>query len=574
MTYPKSNPVNKHDLIKSLDVSLSRLLPSLSPKEIIEEASNALKAPKAYVNKLSTIYTYDDAPSVPKPMNPKLPILGFCSLSSIGLASSFHPTLEGMTTCMMGVKRADGKYRQRLQEKDKINSGGFAFMCKQLRDNQQSAFFLCPKTKRGGFIVAMDDTTDGCDYAVYCLVASIDDLGRVLNQGRNGSNNNPVQAEAEMGTWNPEGPSNDTEEWKPSTPPEDDRGSNNEWKPSTPPDDNEWRPSTPKDDNQWKPSTPPDDNQWKPSTPPDDNQWKPSTPPDSSDNVWRPSTPPDDNDGDANPFSSDNVWRPSTPPEDDNNQFFSPNTDFDGATNDFAQNNDFEGDNGDGTFHTDSGAAAADKFYSGLNRSLGTRADSILYHMRNFNGWIKATQIAELDPITIDSSDPQSKKRKRATRQPLRVLDLACGKGGDLGKWVLHKRGIANYVGVDVARGSLSDAAVRARKMKQLKKCVFTCADLGADVPGRLKSEKHTKMQKLLSWSLKDDNGMGDPEFRRVRGGGISETDKFDVVRYACVCGDGQLCILVKLFYIRLVNHTQPLPLHFAQTVSNSQFIT
>jgi len=53
-----------------------------------------------------------------------------------------------------------------------------------------------------------------------------------------------------------------------------------------------------------------------------------------------------------------------------------------------------------GVFHANSGAAAADAFYSNLTRSLDTRADSKLFHMRNFNGWVKATQIAELDPDT------------------------------------------------------------------------------------------------------------------------------------------------------------------------------
>jgi mRNA (guanine-N7-)-methyltransferase len=98
--------------------------------------------------------------------------------------------------------------------------------------------------------------------------------------------------------------------------------------------------------------------------------------------------------------------------------------------------------------------------------------------MRAFNGWVKATQIQECNPRT-----------KTNNSKGLRVLDLACGKGGDLGKWAHHKRGMQNYVGVDVARGSLKDAAIRVRKMrKRLNRCTFSCADLGHDVPGRLRS--------------------------------------------------------------------------------------
>ena len=41
---------------------------------------------------------------------------------------------------------------------------------------------------------------------------------------------------------------------------------------------------------------------------------------------------------------------------------------------------------------------------------------------------------------------------------PLRVLDLACGKGGDLPKFFKLPSGMAAYVGVDIAKGSLDDA--------------------------------------------------------------------------------------------------------------------
>ncbi|GKY92880.1 hypothetical protein MPSEU_000257200 [Mayamaea pseudoterrestris] len=173
-------------------------------------------------------------------------------------------------------------------------------------------------------------------------------------------------------------------------------------------------------------------------------------------------------------------------------------------------------------FHGDSGAAAADAFYSSLTRTLETRADSRIYHLRAYNGWVKATQIQELNPKTKNNRDG-----------PLRILDLACGKGGDLGKWTLHQRGVRNYVGSDVARGSLKDAAIRARRMRgKLKQCTFTCADLGADVPGRLKGLNHKYMQKLLTWSLQNESAgkKSDPIFQMVRGGGISLDDHFDVV--------------------------------------------
>ena len=458
MTYPTNyNPVNKHDLISESRVSVSRMEPSLSPKELIQEATNSMDShqTKSYPKRISTIYTYKDAPAHPRPMSARLPIQGFCSLPSIGLASSsfLEPTLEGMITCTIAVKRADGDYKHklRLKPKDIQNSNNFSILCQQLRKNEKCAFFICSKTKRGGFVVAMDDTRDGCDYAAYCLVASVDDLRRILMQSESSSTSrgmeideNETATDADAGMWKPPGTENGTQEvgsadmWQPSTPPPEDGtttvSSADMWQPSTPPPEDGTTTASSADN--WQPSTPPpedgttaDDsnNMWQPSTPPPEN----GTTADDSNNMWQPSTPPDDGN---QAFGSAEMWQPSTPPE--QNIFFTSDataTNMEVDSNPKDPDNDDEGENNGSTFHTDSGAAAADKFYSNLTRSLGTRADSMLYHMRNFNGWIKATQIAELDPLTIDSSSANSKKRKR-TKHPLRVLDLACGKGGDLGK--------------------------------------------------------------------------------------------------------------------------------------------
>lgn len=217
--------------------------------------------------------------------------------------------------------------------------------------------------------------------------------------------------------------------------------------------------------------------------------------------------------------SSEGLWQPPSSTAEESFDFTTQKNDWQVADSGALKR---QRDGVDEEFHADSTAAAADAFYSGLTRTLDTRADSRIYHMRAFNGWVKATQVQELAPKT-SKSNPNA---------PMRVLDLACGKGGDLGKWVIHPRGIGNYVGIDVARGSLKDAAERVRKMRQkLKRCTFTCADLGADVPGRLKAG-HKHMQKLLTWSLQNESPhtSSPPEFKWVRGGGISEQDRFDVV--------------------------------------------
>jgi mRNA (guanine-N7-)-methyltransferase len=172
--------------------------------------------------------------------------------------------------------------------------------------------------------------------------------------------------------------------------------------------------------------------------------------------------------------------------------------------------------------------------------------------MRNFNGWIKACQIAELTPQTIVQRSNPNKKSTPKHNHPLRVLDLACGKGGDLGKWIRHDRGIQTYVGIDVARGSLKDAAIRARSMRDSFKngaCTFICADLGADRLRPVQSvtsavttllegeddEKVTTLEstpQLLCWSLAKESReeKGEPHFSSEDYGGISLDESFDVV--------------------------------------------
>jgi len=358
--------------------------------------------------------------------------------------------------------------------------------------------------------------------------------------------------------------------WKPSTPPLPSGG----WKPSTPPPPNNGGGSFAKDDDDDDGPTfrPDDDDDDGPTFRPDDDDddggnsgWKPTSTPNNNSAAmpWDTSggndnavagnssmpwdaTPNDENDNNEStmPWNND-TGATTSMPWDNNNDASTGNNDdpplpwatnnkiIEDASNKKRSFQDMNGDNNsedgnDGnnkgaTFHTDTGAAAADAFYSGLTRNLATRDRSMLYHMKCFNNWVKATQIAELDPKTT------------MPKQALRVLDLACGKGGDLTKWTIHQRGMRNYVGIDVARGSLKDAAERARSMRKnnrLQKAVFACADLGSDVPGRKRNPRSKQMQKLLTWSIEDEAPYesGEPKFNMVRGGGIKETDRFDIV--------------------------------------------
>jgi mRNA (guanine-N7-)-methyltransferase len=236
--------------------------------------------------------------------------------------------------------------------------------------------------------------------------------------------------------------------------------------------------------------------------------------------LWQPPTPEEDSNAynATTTKTTTTLWQPPT--EDDVSQEHEafPTTTATTTTSTTNDTTNFSRKRSRGTFHNDASAAAADEFYSKLDRTLEFRWQSQIYHMRNYNGWVKAMQIQHYF-ATCGSNNG------------VRILDLACGKGGDLTKWTLGN--IQNYVGMDVARGSLQDAAQRARKFRhQLPQCTLTCADLGFNVPGRYKqTRKGPQLESLLTWSLhQETSSQSDPVFTSQKGGGIGLDDSFDVV--------------------------------------------
>jgi len=82
------------------------------------------------------------------------------------------------------------------------------------------------------------------------------------------------------------------------------------------------------------------------------------------------------------------------------------------------------------------------------NTGLEARTKTRIFYMRNFNNWVKSMQIGEY------------LKRVRAKGvSNVRVLDLGCGKGGDLLKWM---RGNVTHVAcADVAAVSMEHCETR-----------------------------------------------------------------------------------------------------------------
>lgn len=79
--------------------------------------------------------------------------------------------------------------------------------------------------------------------------------------------------------------------------------------------------------------------------------------------------------------------------------------------------------------------------------------------LRNFNNFVKAALI----------------QGAAGEKRDLHVLDLACGKGGDLPKWAKH--GVKRYVGVDANAASIEEARRRNESQHHISDATFHVMD-------------------------------------------------------------------------------------------------
>jgi mRNA (guanine-N7-)-methyltransferase len=100
------------------------------------------------------------------------------------------------------------------------------------------------------------------------------------------------------------------------------------------------------------------------------------------------------------------------------------------------------------------------------------KTDSRIKGLRSFNNWVKSTLIQKFSPNEDYTPGAQERGGMRFAEGPdpeavkgLYVLDMGCGKGGDLGKWQQAPQRVDLYVGLDPADVSVEQARERYRQM-------------------------------------------------------------------------------------------------------------
>lgn len=99
------------------------------------------------------------------------------------------------------------------------------------------------------------------------------------------------------------------------------------------------------------------------------------------------------------------------------------------------------------------------------------KTDSRIKGLRSFNNWVKSTIIQKFSPDEDHTPGAHEHGRDMAGssggpgHHELLVLDIGCGKGGDLGKWQQAPQRVGLYVGLDPADISIEQARDRYRSM-------------------------------------------------------------------------------------------------------------
>ena len=154
--------------------------------------------------------------------------------------------------------------------------------------------------------------------------------------------------------------------------------------------------------------------------------------------------------------------------------------------------------------------AAMNHYNENLHRDRSTRHLSYILHLRNLNNCVKSHLI--------------NYAVKCSKKSAVNVLDLGCGMGGDIQKWLRGNFEVNRYVGVDIAKASLEQfSAERLKNIPQREKVThLICADLG--------TESLTSASDRLEVHTWKHDGTGTVHNNwETKSCPLTEADKFDV---------------------------------------------
>ncbi|KAI3359034.1 hypothetical protein L3Q82_015436 [Scortum barcoo] len=129
---------------------------------------------------------------------------------------------------------------------------------------------------------------------------------------------------------------------------------------------------------------------------------------------------------------------------------------------------------------TDHSEKVASHYNSLQEVGLAARSQSRIFFMRNFNNWLKSVLIGEI----LEHVRGSGSRR-------VSVLDLGCGKGGDLLKW--RRGGISHLVCADIAAVSVEQCQSRYDDMTRkshINEKIFSAQFITADCTKEVLSEK------------------------------------------------------------------------------------
>ncbi|KAM3964812.1 RNA guanine-7 methyltransferase [Aphomia sociella] len=113
-------------------------------------------------------------------------------------------------------------------------------------------------------------------------------------------------------------------------------------------------------------------------------------------------------------------------------------------------------------------------------KGLNERFKSPIFYVRNFNNWVKSVLIQEYT----------DKVREKDYGRPLRVLDICCGKGGDLSKW--QKARIDKVIFADIADISVQQCKTRYEDLRKRCRSLFSAEFIAADCTKETLRDKYS----------------------------------------------------------------------------------